>query len=204
MLNLSAKKIFPLMIMGRLALAGVDVATAQPVLVKPLRPTQPSGQAMTPATVQDPARLRNLLLAIHGFSREALDSASADVPLLLRRFIEDEQETVTVQRQAIKALRLYPSQENLTFIQARVGSAPVTLKRLYATTLGRYSGALQQSAQSTLRTMVSDPDVGVRHAAIGAVRLLGVDETTRKTIGDRLRMEADASVRRAMKAALSD
>ena len=196
--------IVTLMALAVLALLVSPPVMGQSKVVLPPKGLSQNQQTLTPATSRDPARLRSLLLAIHGFSRQGLEAATTDVPVLLRQFISDGGESITVRRQAIKALRFYPTQDNLGFIQARVGLAPVGLKRLYASTLGRYSGALQAGASATLSTLVNDGDAGVRHAAIGAVRLLGVNSETRKALDGRLKVEADASVRRALSAALGD
>ena len=169
-----------------------------------LPPKQSSPTSLVPAKEPHPARLRSALLSIHGFSRPALDAASADVPTLLRQFISDSNESVTIHRQAIKALRLYPSSKNLAFIQARVNLAPVGLKRLYAAALGRYTGTLQTGAAVLLRGLVGDPDAGVRHSAIDAVRLLGVDADSRNIFTERLQVEPDPAVKRALSTALQD
>ena len=182
--------------------SSVSAALAQEKVNLPPKPGSQS--SLTPARERNPATLRTALLAIHGFSRQSLDAATLDAPLLLRQIISDSTESVTLHRQAVKALRLYPSNENLEFIQARVGLAPVGLKRLYAATLGRYSGALQPKAAAVLRTLVGDPDSGVRHAAIGAVRLLGVDAESRKAFEGRLSVEPDPAVKRALSTALQD
>jgi len=160
--------------------------------------------ALTPATTQNPARLRNLLQAIHGFSKASLEAASTDVPVLLRGFISDPAETVTVKRQAIKALRFYSDEENLVFIKSRVNQAPAGLKRLYTTSLGRFSGTLQTPAASVLAALVEDSDAGVRHAAIGAAQTLGLTAELRTSLVNRLAKEKDGPVRRALSKALGN
>ena len=187
--------------------ACVVVVGAYPAMAQQkinIPPTIGKSTALTPATTQNPARLRNLLQAIHGFSKDSLEAASTDVPVLLRGFISDPAETITVRRQAIKALRFYPDEENLVFIKSRVNQAPAGLKRLYTTSLGRFAGTLQTPAASVLTALVEDSDAGVRHAAIGAAQTLGLTAELRTSLVNRLAKETDGPVRRALSKALGN
>ena len=151
-----------------------------------------------PATTQNPERVRNLMLAIHGFSYDALQAASTDVPAILRGFIDDPAENVIVRRQAIKGLRYYPSDENFAFIQTRLDGAPIGLRRLYILTLAGFDATHHDRIVDMVGPLLADPDVGTRHATLALCGRLNADARLRGLLENRLPEESEAGVRRAI------
>ena len=162
-----------------------------------------SGQASpAQATTRNAARLRTQLMALHGFSRAGLEAASTDVAAILRGFISDSGESMLIRRQAIKALRIYPSDETFTLIRNNITGAPEGLQRLYLHSLAVYAGARDTQIGALVTPLLSSDSVGVRHAAAGLSRRLRLSGTFRASLQLRLAEEPDAGVRSAIEKAL--
>ena len=151
-----------------------------------------------PATTQNPDRVRNLLLAIHGFSYNELQAASTDADAILRGFIDDPAESMTVRRQAVKGLRHYPSEENFAFIQTRLDGAPAGLKQLYILSLAGFGGTHHDEIVDMVGPLLADPDVGVRDATVVLCGRLNADARLRALLENRLPEESEAGVRKAI------
>lgn len=161
-----------------------------------------SAPAAPLASRRDPDAVRSVLKSVHGFSREALDAASTDVPDILQGFIDSAGEPLLVRRQAIKALALYPSDANLSFIEARVDAAPVGLRRLYLLSATAFGTARPAAVSAILERALGDDDVTVRGAAVaGAARLVHVS-SVRSALEGRLDSEPDPALRREIGKAL--
>ena len=159
--------------------------------------------APAPATTRNSERLRTQLRGVHGFTRASLEAASTDVSAILRQFISDPGESVLVRRQAIKALRHYPSDGNFAFIRGNVNDAPEGLQRLYLHSLSGYTGARDAQIGAMLGRLLSSSAVGVRHAAVGLSGKLRLTASLRASLNSRLGLEQDPSVRSAIRRALS-
>lgn len=171
-------------------------ATPMPVLAQALTPSAakafghrassaPAAAQSTPqgtadetapvARVRDSERVRHLLRSVHGFTREALDAASADVPAVLQGLIATPGEPLLMRREAIKALALYPGAAALAFVQGRLASAPTDLKRLFLVGLARFANVDAPTVSALLARGLADADVTVRWAAArSAIALAGL------------------------------
>ena len=147
------------------------------------------------ATRHDPALLKTQLLAIHGFNRNGLEGSSTEVENLLRWFITDPAESPTVKRQAIKALGLFPSEQNLTFIEGRLASAAPGQKVLYLLSLREYIPGFSDRVSSLVINDLSSNSVTVRHAALSVAGGLTTRTEVRTALEQRLSGESDPSVR---------
>lgn len=154
------------------------------------------------ATTRNPARLRTQLMALHGFSRAGLEAASTDVADILRGFISDSGESMFIQRQAIKALRIYPSDENFALIRGNINGAPEGLQRLYLHGLADYAGEKDEQIGTLVTPLLNSNAVGVRHAAAGLSSKLRLSGSLRASLQNRLAEEPDAGVRSAIEKAL--
>ena len=159
--------------------------------------------AMVPATTRNPARVRTLLRAVHGFSRVGLEAVSTDVSAILRGFILDPDEIPLVRRQAVKALRLFPSNENFAFIKNELDSAPAGLQRVYLVSLRGFTESMDEEVAALLAPLLSSDDVGVRHAAVGLSGGLTLSTSLRTALNTRLAEEQEPSVRTAIQEALA-
>ena len=194
-------EVFPIsrIVLALAAILLVAAASAQ-AQMKPNRIKLPGRQQATPApaTTRNPERVRNLMLAIHGFTYDGLQAASTDVPAILRGFIEDPPESVTVRRQAIKALRHYPSDENFAFIAGRLDGSPAGLKQLYILTLTGFDATHHNRIVDMVGPLLADPDVGTRHATLVLCGRLNADARLRALLEERLPEESEAGVRKAI------
>lgn len=171
--------------------------------IRPIRSASASGQTSpAQATTRNPARLRTQLMALHGFSRAGLEAASTDVAAILRGFISDSGESMFIQRQAIKALRIYPSDENFALIRGNINGAPEGLQRLYLHGLADYAGERDEQIGTLVTPLLNSNAVGVRHAAAGLSRKLRLSGSLRASLQTRLADEPDAGVRSAIEKAL--
>ena len=154
--------------------------------------------ALPAATSYNLSRVRDLMLSIHGFSYNELEAASTNVPAILRGFITSPTELVTVRRQAIKALRHYPSEENFAFIQTRLDGAPIGLKHLYILSLAGFDATHHDRIVDMVGPLLTDPDVGVRDATVVLCGRLQAGDRLRALLENRLPEESEAGVRRAI------
>jgi hypothetical protein len=162
----------------------------------------PAGAPLPPATVRDPAAVRTLLSAIHGFTREQLEAASTDVPAILHGFIDDAGEPMLVRRQAVKALAYYPNAANLAFIAGRVDGAPLGLKRLYLGSLAGFGAVDAAGVSAILERALGDANVTVRQAAVGTAARLAELPVVRSTLQSHAASEPDPALRRQIQQAL--
>ena len=168
--------------------------TLGPALEKMKRVRQSAPAPLQQASIHDPARVRTMLQAVHGFSRAGLDAASTDVPRILTTFIDTVGETLLMRRQAVKALALYPTDENLVFIEDRIGAAPLGLKRLYVTSLGAFAGNRPGRVAVALKPLLEDGDITVRYAAAGVAGQHKDAPAIRALLENRLVKEKNASL----------
>ncbi len=171
-----------------------DAAVAQ-VRLNPARAPRTEQRELTPATSRNPAGVRNHLLAIHGFTRNGLETASAGVPEILRGFIADPGESLTVKRQAIKALGLYPTDENFSFIRAGLAGAPLGLQRLYVRALMGFAPTKSDKIGPLLEGLLASPEVSLRHAAVGLAAKLAPSPALEAILRKRMQVESDATLR---------
>ena len=197
------KTLLKLVLIGGLALTTLFLspAAAQEFKLNPPRKLQE--KSLNPATSNNPVRLRNMLLAIHGFTRIRLDAASTDVPAILQGFIDSPSESITVKRQAIKALKLYPTGENLAFIEGRINSSPLGLQRLYISSLAGFIGNNEDQVANLLIPLVGNPDITIRQVAVGVAGILQLNTPLRSALEKRLDIETESSFRRAINRALA-
>ena len=165
------------------AIAGAPVVDADPL---PL------------ATTFDPARVRLHLQAFHGFSREQLDAASTGVPQILMGWIDDPQAPVFIKNRAIKALRLYPTDDVFSFVAARLQSAS-TFQHLYLLDLQTFASTHPADIEDLLPLHLNSSDVVVRHAAVELAGRLAASPEISRMLEQRLSRERNFSVRRAIK-----
>ena len=171
----------------------------------PRRPPGLGGSSQeppVPATTYDPERVRMHLLAIHGFTREQLEAASTEVDQVLRGLIDGPGEPVVVKRQAIKALRHYPSVENLDFIAARLSGAPPTLQRLFLGTLEKFPARTDGRMQGLVEPLLESSDLSVRHAAVGLAATLEATPRLRSALEAVLSGETDPTLKNSIRGLL--
>ncbi len=159
-------------------------------------------EVFEPATQYRPHYVRNLLRAIHGFTQEGLESASTDIPEILMGFIDDPNEGNLVQRQAIKALRLYPAEETLGFIEGRVDASPRGLQILYVLSLGGFAEGAPARVSTVMENMLEHADRGIRSAALNLSRSLRTPRAS-LALQNRLAREPDPNLRRAIQQQLN-
>ena len=162
-----------------------------------------AAETLAPATVFAPERVRTQLRGFHGFTRARLDAVSTDVPSILRGWIADPDEPMLIRRQAIKALKLYPSAETFAFIRGRISTAPPVLQMLFLGSLQPHAAARPDEVGELVKTYLDGGDVVVRHAAVALAEQLDEAELRRGLLRKRLAVEPDPAVRRAINRALS-
>ena len=172
----------------------LSAQTLGPALEKMKRVRQSAPAPLRQASSHDPARVRTLLQALHGFTRGSLDAASTDVPRILTTFIDSGAESMLMRRQAIKALALYPTDENLAFIETRIGAAPLGLRRLYVNSLGAFAETRPGRVAVALKPLLEDADITVRYAAAGVAGQHKDASAIRALLEDRLAKEKNASL----------
>jgi len=156
-----------------------------------------------PSSSYAPERVRTALMAIHGFTREELDGTSSQVPQILMDFVDNPKEAMLVQRQAIKALKLYPSDSAFLFLQRHLAGAPQGLAVLLLQSLSPYAATRSAELVPVLQTQLQSPDVVVRHAAVSLAAHAGGVVSVRGLLSTHLASEPDRSVRSAIETALS-
>lgn len=159
--------------------------------------------AQAPATTRNPERVRTQMMAIHGFSRAGLEAASTDVSAILQGFISDPDEMPLVRRQAIKALRLFPTDDNFAFIKNELDSAPAGLQRVYLVSLRGFTESKADETAALLQPLLASGDVGVRHAAVGLAGKLALNGNLRAALGARLNDEREPGVQAAIRRVLA-
>ena len=153
------------------------------------------GQAMQQATTYDLDRVRLVLRAYHGFTAEALQAATTEVPRALRELAGNPAEAILVRRQAIKALGLFPGPQSFSFVSAGLNEVNIGLRRLYVAALTPYATTHGAEVTTLLNAPLNDGDALVRtHAAKVALKV-PTSEGLRGLVNSRLRVEADANVR---------
>ncbi len=172
------------------------MAAGQELQLRPLN-LNAEERALDPATEYRPERVRILLMSIHGFTLAALNAASTDVAAILAGFI-DGGELMVVRRQAVKALRWFPSAEMLTFIEERVYTAPAGLKHLYLQSLGGFAAVAPERTTTVMAAMIDDADVTVRYAALHLSRALQSGPAVRAVLEGRLERESHRGLRQAI------
>lgn len=186
-----------------LLLAAAPAAQAQLRARHPALATAAPGGDGPLLVAYAPQRLRNRLMAIHGFSRDDLNSVSTDVAAILRGFILDPAEAMVVRRQAIKALRLYPDETNFQFIREHIAEAPLNLKRLYVGSLRGFAPARAGEITGMLEPLLASPERTLRHAALGLAETLPPSEALRTMLRNRLPLEPEPDVRQRIQQMLS-
>jgi hypothetical protein len=189
-----------------LALAAFMVVTAAaPHAQMKLNRPGHSGQAqtMTTATTYNPQGVRTQMMAIHGFSRAGLEAASTDVSAILQALISDGGEMMVVRRQAIKALRLFPTDGNFAFIKNELDSAPASLQRVYLVSLRGFTESKADETAALVAPLLASEDVGVRHAAVGLAGRLTLNGNLRAALSARLNDESEPGVQAAIRRVLA-
>jgi hypothetical protein len=148
-----------------------------------------------PASSYDPARLRQVLLNIHGYDKAALEAASTDVSEILMTLANDPEELMVVRRQAVKGLRLYPEDGVMNFIEQQAPSAPRTLKRLYLSSLNGFAATHPARVSALVAANLEDADVSVRLDAVRLSDRLGATPQVKSILQSRLSREPDAQLR---------
>lgn len=160
---------------------------------------KPTNEPIPKATTYNPQAVRSLLLSVHGYTQEALEGASTNVPAILKDFITNGGGP---RLQAVRALALYPNDEMLAFIQQNLAGAPVSLKRQYAMVLTSFGHVRPQQVTAMLENLLADADLSVRHAAVYTANTMYLSERLQQVLQSRLRAENDQGLRKALKAAL--
>ena len=158
-----------------------------------------------PASDYNPDAVRAVLKSIHGFDRPTLDGASTDAAAILMNIIEDPASTGLERMQAVRALELYPSDETLAFIEARMDAAPTLLRRHYAISLRAFAGQQPERVTGLMDRLLGDADLIVRSSALGiAERLRGSASGARVQgiLESRMAGESDPHLRKAMQKTL--
>lgn len=150
-----------------------------------------------------PDRVRALMSSIHGYTREGLEAASTNVNEIMMMLAADDQEQVFIRRQAIKGLRLYPTDEVLTFIEQKSVSAPANLKRLYLSSAAGFVQAFPDRVATLAETHLSDESVNVRYSALKLSGALQASARVRTMLQNRLALEPDQKLRSAIQAKLN-
>jgi hypothetical protein len=163
----------------------------------------PAEAAPLPAATYDPSRLRTQLLSLHGFTREQLDAASMDVPEILMAWIENTGESAFIRRQAIKALPLYPTDTVFAFIGAHLPQASTDQQQLYLSALKVYAPSRPQDVQQIVLPLLSSPQVVVRQAAVEVAGRLTGSGVVVVRLQERLAVEPDPGVRKAIERTLA-
>lgn len=174
-----------------------------PAVTTPQSTPRSAPQSASGAAGQrNPERVRDVLRSVHGFSRAALDAASADVPAVLEALIDAPGESPLVRRQAVKALGLYPGAGTLAFVQGHLDAAPLGLRRIYLSTLVRF-GAMDAATVSTLLERgLNDADVTVRWAAADSAAALARLAPVQAVLARHAGTESDPALRSALTTAL--
>lgn len=176
--------------------------TLGPARQAPARGMSGGEESLTAATDYNPDRVRNQLKAIHGFTRARLDAASTDVPQMLMAWIADPGESMLIRRQAVKALKLYPSGQTFTFIRDTLPGAPAPLQMLLLGALQAHAAQRPAEVAALAATYLEHSQVTVRQAAVSlAGALQGRPELNRK-LQERLAEEPDPGVRKSIHRAL--
>lgn len=191
-----------------LAVLGLDVAAAQQIRT-PRAPGTPGvgggGDApLTPqATSFEPEKVRTLMLSIHGYTRAQLEAASTDVDQVLMVLADDPDELMLVRRQAVKGLRLYPTEEVLNFIEGRVDQAPLGLKRLYLSSLSGFVNSHPGRVTAIMEDALNDSEITIRYAGLNLARKLEGDGQVNSILQQRLDTEPDPTLRNRISSVLS-
>lgn len=156
------------------------------------------GEPLEAATEFRPERVRTLLKSIHGFTLPALVATSTDVTEILTGFIDDVNEPMVVRRQAVKALKWFPTDAMLTFIEQRVYVAPAGLKHLYLQGLSGFAHLAPQRVEAVMAVAMEDADITVRYAALNLSRSLGPSTQAASVLRGRLDRELDSRLRKAI------
>ena len=180
-----------------MALLAPSPAVAQ-ITATGVRPDGGGGEPPRPSVTYNPERVRALLLSIHGYTREGLQAASTNADEILMMFAGHGQEEMVIRRQAIKGLRLFPSDGTLSFIEREVGGAPEGLKRLYLSSLGGFAPAYPDRVGTLAESALNDPLVNVRFSALKLTGELGQTPRVRSMLQSRLAAEPDARLRTAI------
>ena len=156
------------------------------------------GEPLEAATEFRPERVRTLLKSIHGFTLPALVATSTGVTEILTGFIDDANEPMVVRRQAVKALKWFPTDAILTFIEERVYVAPAGLKHLYLQGLSGFAHLAPQRVEAVMAVAMEDADITVRYAALNLSRSLGPSTQAASVLRGRLDRELDSHLRKAI------
>lgn len=183
--------------------AATSAAQAQLQARRPAVGAPPPGGDGPVVVIYAPQRVRNRLQAIHGFSRDDLNSVSTDVPAILRSFVLNPAESMVVRRQAIKALRFFPDETNFQFIREHIADAPLNLKRLYVGSLRGFSPGRAGEITVMLEPLLASPERTVRHAAVGLAAELPPNDTLRTLLRNRLSLEPEPALRQRIQQLLS-
>lgn len=152
-----------------------------------------------------PNKIREQLLSYHGVSKEQLDAVSTNAATILTGFIRDTNEKIIVQRQAIKALKFYPTDEVFEFIKVHMQSAAPPMQQLYLIGLKVYAASKPTEVTELVRAMLQSQNEVTRHATVS---LLGSTARhtplARQALESSLQTEEHTSVRNAIEAALTE
>ena len=185
-------------LLGILTWSSLTGATsAQEFQLRPLNPVD-DRRPLEAATEYRPERVRTLLKSIHGFTLPALVATSTGVTEILTGFIDDVNEPMVVRRQAIKALKWFPTDAMLTFIEQRVYVAPAGLKHLYLQGLSGFAHLAPQRVEAVMAVAMEDADITVRYAALNLSRSLGPSTQAASVLRGRLDRELDSRLRKAI------
>ena len=155
----------------------------------------PGPALAAPASSYDPARLRQVLLNIHGYDKLALEAASTNVSEILMSLAGDPNEAMVVRRQAIKGLRLYPEDGVMNFIEQEAPSAPRSLKRLYLSSLSGFAASHPARVSALVAASLEDADASVRMDAVRLSDQLGATPQVKSLLQSRFSREPDAGLR---------
>ena len=182
-------------------LLGGSPAWAQPFAVGETIPKKQPREGpvpLAPTTEYHPDRVYIHLLAIHGFTRQQLDAASINVPQILMGWIDDPAQSVLIRRQAIKALKLYPTDDTFAFIADRATAAPSGFLVLYLGSLSGFTDSNSVEISALLEPLLDNENVVVRHATVELAGRLKPSAVIESMLQARMAAETDPSLRRAI------
>ena len=155
--------------------------------------------ALEVATERNSNRVRELLAAFHGSSRAQFDAISTHVPEILMEFIAGEETPVFIKRNAIKALRFYPTEKTFQFTQRNIDSSPVNLQKLYLLNLRAFSQDKPEAVIHLIAPHMESSEVVVRHIAVSVLSSMKPHPAAQTLLRQRLEVEGDLELKQEIR-----
>ena len=177
------------------------IAIAQPANSAALDPKaeEAAPPQLPTATERRPDRIKDLLSAYHGFSREQMDAVSTDVPQILMELIRDSKTSIPLQRNAVKALRFYPTEDVFQFVSTRLEGSPANFQKLYLLNLREFSQGRPESVLSLVAPHTESSEIVIRHIAISVLSSMSPHPGAQTLLRQRLEREDDLGLKRKIR-----